>query len=330
MVMGRKRTKNPHWPPRFNLKHGAYYWTPRIDGRMRWIRLGTSFGEAIKQWAEHEGVKVEGNTVGDALDAYIAEDLPKLAETTQREYLRYAVQLRGVFGESPLDIVVPSDIAQYLRRSKSAPIQANRTIAMLSSVYNLAMGLGWANSNPCHGVRRNTERPRDRYIDDKELSAFLKYASELTRRYVTFKLLTGMRKSAILALTHRNFTDAGIDYAPGKRGKRRIIEWSDELRFAVDAIWDLPGRLKHRIHFFCTRGNKPYTPTGFDSIWQRDMRRALVKSPDLNERFTEHDLRAKAASDLPLQHANELLGHGELSTTKRIYRRKPETVKPAR
>ena len=45
--------------------------------------------------------------------------------------------------------------------------------------------------------------------------------------------------------------------------------------------------------------------------------------------LTKHDLRAKVASDAEtLEHARALLAHADARTTHRIYRRKPERVKP--
>lgn len=70
------------------------------------------------------------------------------------------------------------------------------------------------------------------------------------------------------------------------------------------------------------------TANGFDSIWQRFMTKALTNT-SLKVKFTEHDLRAKVASDAELDHAKSLLGHSNSLTTERVYRRKPERVKPA-
>jgi integrase len=39
-------------------------------------------------------------------------------------------------------------------------------------------------------------------------------------------------------------------------------------------------------------------------------------------------LRAKAASDIEIGHAQQLLGHMSPNITERIYRRKPEKVTP--
>jgi integrase len=65
-------------------------------------------------------------------------------------------------------------------------------------------------------------------------------------------------------------------------------------------------------------------------MWQRFMTR-LLKETKIKERFTEHDLRAKCASDAEsLGRAQQLLGHADSKITERIYRRKPETIRPLR
>ena len=87
------------------------------------------------------------------------------------------------------------------------------------------------------------------------------------------------------------------------------------------------------ISLFCTRTGQPYvkqdgTANGFDSIWQRFMAKVLAETT-VTDRFTEHDLRAKCASDAEsLEHAQQLLAHAEATTTKRIYRRRGEVVRP--
>ena len=87
---------------------------------------------------------------------------------------------------------------------------------------------------------------------------------------------------------------------------------------------------------FCTRNGEGYLnedsgqATGWDSMWQRFMTR-LLKETDIEERFTEHDLRGKVGSDLAtIERASDLLGHASKEITKRNYRRKPEVIKPVR
>jgi len=56
------------------------------------------------------------------------------------------------------------------------------------------------------------------------------------------------------------------------------------------------------------------------------MERVLVET-NVKHRFTEHDLRAKVASEAAsLEKARALLQHADARTTARAYRRKPERV----
>lgn len=71
------------------------------------------------------------------------------------------------------------------------------------------------------------------------------------------------------------------------------------------------------------------TANGWDSLWQRFMTKVMANTK-VKERFTEHDLRAKCASDAPsLERARQLLAHADAALTRLVYRRKPERVKPA-
>jgi hypothetical protein len=56
------------------------------------------------------------------------------------------------------------------------------------------------------------------------------------------------------------------------------------------------------------------------------MDRVLAETK-VQERFTEHDLRAKEGSDAAsLEKSRALLQHADARTTARVYRRKPERV----
>jgi integrase len=115
----------------------------------------------------------------------------------------------------------------------------------------------------------------------------------------------------------------------------RTFEWTPALRVAVDlALAARPIDLAPWL--FCTKYGEGYfneqtgQATGWDSMWQRFMARLLAETK-ITHRFTEHDLRAKCASDAEsLQRARQLLGHADAQITARVYRRKPEIVRPLR
>jgi integrase len=68
----------------------------------------------------------------------------------------------------------------------------------------------------------------------------------------------------------------------------------------------------------------------WSSVWQTIMER-VMKETKVTERFTEHDLRAKAGSDVESdERARELLGHSSVGITRRVYRRKALVIRPAK
>lgn len=84
------------------------------------------------------------------------------------------------------------------------------------------------------------------------------------------------------------------------------------------------------IYFFVTRTGQCFVndegiTSGFDSVWQRRMRK-IVEAGDV--RFNEHDIRAKTASDLALSHATDLMMHRSKEFTDKVYRRKTKVVAP--
>lgn len=87
------------------------------------------------------------------------------------------------------------------------------------------------------------------------------------------------------------------------------------------------------IYLFCTNKGKCYideesSASGWNSMWKRFIVR-VMKETEVKEHFTEHDLRAKVASDADsLEHARALLAHTDSRTTNHTYRRKAERVTP--
>ncbi len=200
--------------------------------------------------------------------------------------------------------------------------------AMLSHTFRYAVRWGDIHhtENPCVRIQRLKEQPRDRYVEDWEYYAFRGHAGPLIAAYMDFKYLTGLRQGDILALRRDQIQGDGIHVTVSKTGERIIYEWTDDLRAAVATI----GRLKRPVrglYLFCTRTGQPYTGNGFRSIWQRKMRSA-IEGGVLKERFRDHDIRAKAASDADAQHAIELMGHHDGRITDKHYRRKRRIVRP--
>jgi integrase len=161
----------------------------------------------------------------------------------------------------------------------------------------------------------------------------------MIQAYIRLKLLIGIRRGDMLRLRMSDITGAGITVKPHKTanstGVVRTFEWTPALRTAVDmALEARPIDITPWL--YCTKHGDGYfneengQATGWDSMWQRFMIRLLADTK-ITERFTEHDLRGKVGSDAEsLERARQLLGHADTKITERVYRRKPEIVRPLR
>ncbi|ABO22866.1 tyrosine-type recombinase/integrase [Shewanella loihica] len=322
--MGRRRKSDNHLPPKVYQRSGSYYF---VDKDGKWIKLASSYPEAMVKYAEIVGDVGNLVTVSDLLDRYLREVAPLKAEASYKSNLAQSKFLRAGLGDIRVDELTPRHIYQYMDvRGKKGKTQTNREIAMLSHMLKYAIRWGLIDHNPCRSVMRFKETPRDRYIEDKEYKAFRDFAGPLIAAYMDFKLLTGLRKSDILKLRRDALKEDGIHVLINKTKRKIIISWSDHLRAAVQAIKDLP-RPINSIYLFSTRKGQPYTTDGFSSIWQRKMVKAMEKGI-LTERFTDHDVRAKTGSDAELEHATRLLAHLDAKVTQKHYRRKTAVVRP--
>lgn len=282
-AMGKAKLHNRHLPPRMVLRHGAYYHTPRIDGRQRMHRLSADFAEAMRLYYQREGRTLAGSTVNDALSRYDREVLSGKASETQRHYRRYIGRLRETFGDCQLASVRRSDIAQYLDR-RSAKIAGNGEIACLSSVFQSAIRWGWCDDNPCRGAPRNLKRRRYRLPSDVELAVIRLAASEQFRCMVDLVLLIGLRKGDILKIRLPDLTPQGLRVEIQKTGAIAVFEWSEALREVIARARGLRRRVGS-LYLFATRTGQRYGVSGFDSMWGRTLRRAAVSG------LTFHDLR---------------------------------------
>jgi integrase len=333
---------NKGLPAGWRHKHGAYYYRPPVQLRDLWdgkteYRLGKTLSEAYRVWADKLDYYSDANLMGELLDRYALEVIPLKAPKTQDSNQASIRKLKAVFGEMPIVSVKPKHVYQYRDiRGKQGKTAANRDLEVLSHSFTKAIEWGLCENHPIKGkVRKFSSPPRKRYVEDWEVAEALKVAPPFITAYIRLKLLTGLRRGDLLALRVSDLQDDGIHVTPRKTahstGKRIIIEWSDDLKFAVDQVTKLRKKVLS-VWLFHTNQGQPYlkkngTANGFDSIWQRFMLKA-VSTTELKEKFTEHDLRAKVASDIEFNHAKSLLGHSNSDITNRVYRRKPETLKP--
>ena len=367
-TMSKPRNKeNRGLPLRWRCIKGVYYYdVPRglehmWDGK-KLFRLGDKLQHASRVWSERMD-QVEGGTeirnIGALLDRYAREVIPTKAPASQASNRNQIVHVREVFGSMPLHPFKPQWIYQYVNkrsrkqidqttgRIKGGKIAAHREIELLSHAFTKAVEWGEIDRHPFRSeVRLQGEAPRNRYVEDWEIDEIMGLSSRrktgsvlMIQAYIRLKFLTGMAQGDLLRLTESNFMEDGIHNQRHKTinssAKKTIYQWTPELRQVV-AMAKQARPVRVSPFLFCNRDGDGYIdettgrPSGWKSMWQRFMDRVLQETK-VKSRFTEHDLRAKVASDADtLDHARALLAHSDSRTTDRIYRRKAEIVVPLR
>lgn len=317
--MGRRRQSNLDLPPHMHLKHGAYYFVGR---NKKWIHLSTDKALALAKWAELEGEtpvpageeKPIKGSVGELIMRYMVEIAPRKAASTYKGNQLEAENLKKVFSRTQAHAVLPTHIARYLdTRGLTSPVRANREISLLSHMFSYGMRWGIVNSNPCIGVAKHKETGRDRYIMDAEFEGVKNIAGELIATVMDFAYITAMRKGDILSLRLEQITDDGIWVKQNKTGAKQLYEWTPGLHEVVDRAKALK-RPVRGLYLFCTRQGQSYSDSGFKAMWHR----IQVKWAEQGgQRFTFHDIRAKALTDAKHlgKDAQALAGHSSAAMT---------------
>lgn len=321
--MGRLRTKNRHLPPRMQLKGGRYYWTPYVDGKLKWQPLGDDYVKAMLKWRELEGINEGAATLGQLLDRALGVMADEIGAGTFREFTRALNRLKAAFeGFTPSD-VTPQHIAQYLETRK-AKVSANREVAFFSAAWEIARRRGWINlPNPATGVRRNAEKKRKRVAKPDEIAALLSADERLTDM-VEITLMTAIRESDLLNLTLHAVERGGLRIKPRKTEAsseaelffpwatdggaqlRAVIERAKSRRRKVSSIYLFPVTKRERA-------GQPYTVNTFQGVWRRYFERCGVSG------LTWHDLRRTALNlrqrESGKEAAQALAAHSSITTT---------------
>jgi integrase len=325
--MGRRRQGNFDDPPRFHRKGKVWYHVSGTVPRV-WTKLSSDRAEALRLWAQREGVREDDSTKLFSLivKRYVREVYPTKAVRTRADNDKELVHLLRVFGHMPIDAVLPMHIREYMDiRGQVAKVRANREKALFSHIFNKAREWGYtALQNPCQGVKGFKESGRSRYVTDAEFERVKAHAHFTVVDAMDLALLTGQRPADVLKIQCRDIRDGALWVVQNKTGARIGIEITGELAAVVARISERPRRA---ISPFLIQDENGQPLTYFALRSRFDKARGLA-----GVSFQFRDLRAKAATDTgDLAHSQKLLAHKNRDMTEQYVRaRSGERVRPLR
>lgn len=265
-------------------------------------------------------------------------DLPLIKDLAQDYLERYAIpkkRVRSVQEDKKLlqSIILPTIGKQQVKRISrrtieslhlqlgKTPYQANRTLAVLSKMFSLAIVWGWREDHPVKGIPRYQEEKRDRWLNEEELDRFWEtlecYPNHLAAFVLKLLLLTGARKSEVLKATWEQFDlENGVWTKPShltKQKKREHLPLSEQ---ALQILSQLKKLDKNESNYLFPSQSRDKPLRDIKSFWERIIKEAKLENVRI------HDLRHTHASHLvssglSLSIVGKLLGHTQASTTQR-------------
>ena len=229
-------------------------------------------------------------------------------------------RLLPAFGSLPLDRITRAGVSRWFDAySRTAPGGANHALDLLRRILNHAVVCGYLETNPARSVKRNPRPKLTRFLSREEVRRLHRvldhYAGARPSRarqadIIRLLLLTGCRKSEILALRWQAVDGDTLNLTDAKTGPRMVF-----LNAPARAILERQPR-SGCAYVFPSPSN-PGQPFSRDlKLWRSVRKEAGIEDVRL------HDLRHTFASHavlrgVPLPVVSRLLGHKQPSMTLR-------------
>ena len=327
----------------------TFYFVKKIDGRPVRVRIGTfpdlsveNARNAAKQLtlavargedpqADKRARRTE-TTLGELWDYWMASHAGPHKKSASTDRQRWNAYLSR-WSNRRLSTVKQADVRTLHLQMKATPYVANRMVALLRAMYNVAPEIGYKGDNPARGIKKYREASRDRFLMPDELPAFFQALDSepnlIMRTFFLVALLTGARRSNVCAMqwSEIDLPTATWRIPDTKRGEPQVVPL---LPAALDALlaireqsvdgWVFPAR--NRRGHACPHLSDPMP------AWRRLLKRAGLKGLRI------HDLRRTAGSYMAitgtaLQIIGKALGHTQQQTTAIYSRLTNESVRVA-
>ena len=237
-----------------------------------------------------------------------------------------------VFGKFRVVDLKRSHLRKYHNSKKeSTPIMANRFLALLSKMMNLAEEWEYRplNSNPCKHIKRHPETKRTEYLSLnqlKKISQAMHQLKDIESPYVLgaiqMLIFTGCRTGEILSLKweYIDFKNSCMNLPDTKTGERNML-------LNPTALSILASLEKKSAYVFVSRvENKQITTIRL--TWKKICKiagLADVRPHDLRHTFASHAVNY--GYSLPI--IAKLLGHADTKTTERYVHLDEDPIKKA-
>ena len=313
----------------------------RLSGRRRKMTLGaypaislqearrqaSQFAEAVskggdplldKQEARREASE-QPQTVGELCDTYLErwadERKSKKAAAEDKRLIKKHIKPR--LKNVPIAKVNAYDIESLVLAMKSTPYQANRTLALLSKMFSMAIRWQLRTSNPAKGIERYAEEGRERTLTPPEIAALSTALDDLkdqnAANAIRLLLLTGARVGETLSAKWEQFDlETGFWTKPSAHTKQKKTHRIPLSPAALEIVKNID-----QTGEYLFPGRTPGTHrTTLKRLWEDIRKEVGIQDVRLHDlRHTYASILVSAGQSLPI--IGRLLGHTQTQTTAR-------------
>ncbi|MCZ6772776.1 MAG: tyrosine-type recombinase/integrase, partial [Proteobacteria bacterium] len=274
-------------------------------------------------------------TVAELCERYLREHAEphKKPSSVAEDTRLLEARIKPRLGRVKVIAVTRADVAALHHALRSKPFEANRTLALLSKMFNLAeaWGLRPDGSNPCRHVKRYRERKRERFLSGEELAGLGKALTDAEASgqeplgalaAIRLLALTGCRVGEIISLNWEEVDLEGAVFrlSDAKAGAR-------DVSLGAPALALLAGLDRNGPHVVTgPNSDRPLSPTTLHKVWRRICAAAGIENARLHDlRHTVGTYAGQAGFNAFL--VRDLLGHKTLSMTGRYVQRDHDPVR---
>lgn len=227
------------------------------DGRQKRPRIGVHGNITCKQARDiaedwHAERAKGGDPADERSELRSSPTVSELCDRFMNEHVRVHKKPRGielddlyirkyikpVIGTRKAISIEKQDIQQFHLSLRDMPAQANRMLATLSKMFNLAEEWGYRkrNTNPVEGIKKYKETKRERFLSNEELNALGETLEKAESEgkvlphfaaLIRLLLLTGARRGEIMhAKWEWVHPEAGLLILPDSKTGKKVIHLS--------------------------------------------------------------------------------------------------------
>lgn len=217
--------------------------------------------------------------------------------------------------------ISPRDIQSLRNSLKATPYQANRVLALLSKMFNVAIRSGLRPDNPVKGVERFSEGRRDRWLSEDELArlfdAMADHQNQKAANAARLQILTGARIGEVLSARWEDFNlTRGVWTKPSHHTKQKKREHIPLSSSAISLLVAMQQKAETPEGFLFPGRNEDQPLGEIRRFWREVREQANLGDYRLHD--NRHTFASHLVSDgLSLEIVGRLLGHTNPLTTKR-------------